>query len=108
MVVKLRGQIDFELAGRIDTTKGGSLRTTFESLPDAPVSAFALNLFGGQRGVVINSKSLCGTPKQASVKMAGQNGALVTSTPKLQVSCGSKGKLRHSRARRRHDRKVGQ
>jgi hypothetical protein len=107
MVVKLRGQIDFELAGRIDTTKGGSLRTNFESLPDAPVSSFSLNLFGGKRGVVINSESLCGKPKSAAVKMAGQNGALVTSSTNLQVSCGSNGKLRHSRAGLRHDGKVG-
>jgi hypothetical protein len=97
LVVKLRGQVDFELAARIDTTKGGSLRTNFESVPDAPVSAFALNLFGGKRGIVINSESLCGKARRAMVKMAGQNGARVTREPKLQVSCGSKGKRRPGR-----------
>jgi hypothetical protein len=106
MAVKLRGQIDIELAGRIDTTEGGSLRTTFAGLPDAPVSAFALNLFGGKRGIVINSESLCGKPKRAIVNMVGQNGSRLTRRPKLDASCGSSRKHRHSRTKHRQSRKT--
>jgi hypothetical protein len=106
MAVKLRGQIDIELAGRIDTTKGGSLRTTFAGLPDAPVSAFALNLFGGKRGIVINSESLCGKPKRAIVNMVGQNGSRLTRRPKLDASCGSSRKHRPSRTKHRQSRKT--
>jgi hypothetical protein len=89
LVADLEGQIDIELAGTIDTINGGSLRTTFESVPDAPVRQFTLNLNGGKRGLLQNSKSLCGKPKYAVTKMIGQNGAQVNLRTPLRVSCGS-------------------
>ena len=93
---------------RIDTSKGGALRTTFESVPDVPVSQFVLNLAGGAKGLLQNSESLCGKPKKATVKTTGQNGAVVTSQTKLQVACGKK-KARHKRHGKRHSdaRKAG-
>ena len=59
LVADLEGQIDVELAGKIDTINGGSLRTTFESVPDAPVTEFRLKLAGGKKGLLVNSESLC-------------------------------------------------
>jgi len=96
VVMDLEGQFDIELAGKIDTVKGGALRTTFASVPDAPVSSFVLKLAGGPKGLLVNSKSLCGKkPKRANTRMTGQNGAVVKSKTKLQVACG--GKARHKR-----------
>ena len=83
LAMRLKGQIDIELSGRIDTTKGGALRTTFAA-PDAPVSSFALDLLGGKRGIVVNSESLCGAGKKARVRMIGQNNAVHDTTTKLQ------------------------
>ena len=96
LVADLEGQIDIELAGRVDTTKGGSLRTTFETIPDAPVTQFTLKLLGGKKGLLVNSKSLCGKPKRAVARMTGQNGATFNTKPRLKVSCGSKS-ARHKR-----------
>ena len=48
-----------------------------------------LNLAGGQKGLLQNSETLCAKPKSAAVKMIGQNGAVVSSKSKLQVSCGA-------------------
>ncbi len=101
LVVDLRGQFDIELAGRIDTVKGGALRTTFEGLPDAPVTRFVLDLAGGSRGLLQNSESLCGSVKRATVRMVGQNNRLSNSQPQLKTTCG--GKARH----KRHDREAG-
>jgi hypothetical protein len=103
----LEGQFDFALAGRIDTAKSGALRTTFDTVPDVPVSQFVLNLAGGSKGLLQNSESLCGKRKKATVKMTGQNGAVVSSKVKLQTSCGSK--ARHKRHQKRHSdaRKAG-
>jgi hypothetical protein len=95
IVADLEGQIDIELVGKVDTVRGGSLRTTFEGVPDAPLTSFRLDLEGGAKGLLENSKSLCGKPKRAEVKMTGHNGAVVKSRPKLQVACG---KERHKRA----------
>jgi hypothetical protein len=87
IVADLEGQIDIELAGKIDTTHGHALRTTFEGVPDAPVTQFTLNLLGGKKGLLQNETTLCGKAKRAQVKMTGQNGVTVSSAPKLQVAC---------------------
>jgi hypothetical protein len=90
IALDLKGQINFALAGRIDTTKGGALRTAFDSVPDVPVSSVVLNLAGGAKGLLINSKSLCGKPKAATVKLTGQNGVHRQTKVKLQTPCGRK------------------
>jgi hypothetical protein len=94
LVADLRGQFDVSLVGRIDTVGKGSLRTTFEGVPDAPVTRFVLHLAGGSKGLLINSESLCKAGK-ATVKMGGQNGAALESKIKLQSGCGAK--ARHKR-----------
>ena len=108
MVMDLEGQVDFELVGRIDSARNGALRTTFDTVPDVPVSSFVLNLAGGARGLLQNSESLCGKPKRAAVRMTGQNGAVVNRKVKLRVACGGK-KARHKRPGNRHSdaRKAG-
>lgn len=87
MVADLEGQIDVELVGRIDSVREG-LRSRFLSVPDAPISSFSLDLLGGSKGLIQNSKSLCGKPKKANVTMVGQNGAMTQSQVKLKAACG--------------------
>jgi hypothetical protein len=88
LVMDLEGQIEIELAARIDAPKG-RLRTTFEAVPDAPVTSLKLDLLGGAKGLLVNSGSLCDGTKRATVRMAGQNGDVVNVRPKLRTSCGS-------------------
>jgi hypothetical protein len=97
LVADLRGQIDIELAGKIDTVNHGSLRTTFENVPDAPVTSFKLDLAGGKKGLLQNEHKLCGAANRAAVKMTGQNAAEYDTNPKLQISCGAR-----KRAKRHH------
>ncbi len=99
LVMDLEGQFDVELAGRIDTTKRGALRTRFATVPDAPVSSFVLNLAGGAKGLLVNSRSLCGKSRKAKVGMTGQNGAVLSTKTKLRTTCGSK--ARHKRHHKR-------
>jgi hypothetical protein len=108
LVADLRGQIDIELAGTIDTVKGGSLRTTFATVPDVPVTRFDLDLAGGAKGLLINNESLCGKVKKATTEMIGQNGVVVDTKTKLQSQCGGK-ELHRKRHHRRHNkmRKAG-
>ena len=51
IVAALKGQIDIDLDGHVDTVHDG-LRTTFETVPDAPVSKFTLSLDGGNKGLL--------------------------------------------------------
>jgi hypothetical protein len=99
IAVDLEGQVDFELVGRVDTVKGGSLRTSFETAPDVPVTQFVLSLAGGSKGLLQNSESLCRKPKKATTTIVGQNGAVIKTQTKLQTSCRKK--ARHKRGAKR-------
>jgi hypothetical protein len=105
LVLDLKGQFHIVLVGQIDTVNGGALRTTFHTVPDAPVSSFTLNLAGGSKGLLVNSQSLCGSKKKAAVEMTGQNNAVTETNTPLKTNCGSKARhkrhhLRHRRARK--------
>jgi len=90
LVVALKGPasqpIEVNLAGRIDSIKGG-IRNTFELVPDAPVSKFVLKMQGGKKGLLVNSTNICRKTNRAKVKMEGQNGKLANSSPPLKGQC---------------------
>ena len=98
LAIDLRGQIDVVLVGKIDTGKGGALRTTFSTVPDAPVEEFRLDLAGGKKGLLQNSSPICGRNLRVSVKMVGHNGARHNTNPALENSCG---KARKKKAKRK-------
>src|SRR5262249_37105431 len=95
LVLDLNGQIHLVLVGKIDTVNHGALRTTFQALPDAPVTSFRLDLAGGSKGLIINSESLCGKGKSAAVEMVGYNDEVLRNASKLKTGCSSK--ARHKR-----------
>lgn len=86
LVVALRGQIDINLAGRIDSVNGG-IRTTFNGVPDAPVTKFVLRMRGGAKGLIVNSTDICRAKHRATVQMSGQNGKGHSAHPVLRASC---------------------
>lgn len=110
LVIALRGLVDIELVGRIDSVRG-VIRSTFEDVPDAPVSRFVLRMQGGKKGLIVNSRNLCKAKNRAIVKLIGQNGRRHKLRPVLRATgCKKKGKRRkgkrakrssHSRERRR-------
>jgi hypothetical protein len=93
LVAVLRGPdfapIEVELSGRTDAVKG-ALRNTFDFVPDAPVTKFALELFGGRRGLVVLSRNLCAQTYRATVKLDGQNGKTYDTRPALRSDCAKK------------------
>jgi hypothetical protein len=90
LVAALRGQINIDLDGRIDSHNRG-IRTTFETIPDAPISSFVLRMKGGKKSLLENSASLCGKAAgKARVAMLGQNGAEHDTAPALAAGCGRK------------------
>ncbi|HYG96769.1 MAG TPA: hypothetical protein VD741_06630, partial [Solirubrobacterales bacterium] len=86
LVASLDGQIHIDLVGRIDSVRGG-IRTTFERVPDAPVSRFVLQMKGGKKSLLVNSTNLCRGKHRAAVKMTGQNGKRRSSAPGLRTDC---------------------
>lgn len=91
LVVALHGQVDLNLVGRIDSFHGG-IRTSFENVPDAPVSKFVLTMRGGKRGLLVNSRDICDGPSRSAVRFEGQNGKISRSKPRLKDACGKGGK----------------
>ena len=88
------GKIDVNLVGRIDSVKGGRIRNTFESVPDAPVTKFTLTLQGGKKGLLVNSTNLCRSTNRAIADFTGQNGKKHVFNPALVPDCrkGRRGK----------------
>jgi len=90
IVADLRGQFEIVLVGFVDS-KGKRLRTTFADVPDAPVSKFVLDLYGGRRGLLVNNRNLCARPLSTKLALVAQNGRSSVTTPVLKTSC-KKGK----------------
>jgi hypothetical protein len=87
LVAALNGQIDVVLVGRIDSVKG-RMRTTFDTVPDAPVSKFVLTVRGGKkRGLLVNSSNLCARKYKVIARFTGQNGKKANQRPKLRTPC---------------------
>lgn len=91
VVADLRGEgFKVDLVGFIDQKRGG-IRTTFATVPDVPVTKFTFNLFGGKRGLLVNSENLCRKPRKANYVFLAQNGKRLVTSPAVKTSCG-KGK----------------
>jgi hypothetical protein len=99
LVVALKGKIDVNVVGRVDSINGG-IRNTFEMVPDAPVENFTLTLAGGNKGLLVNSRDICKAPAKATAKFTGQNGAQVTLRPELKSACGKAKKTKSSKRAR--------
>ncbi|HEX6664980.1 MAG TPA: hypothetical protein VF081_00115 [Solirubrobacterales bacterium] len=96
VVADLNGQVHLVQVGFVDAVhKKGSeqsrIRTTFATVPDAPVSKIVIELKSGKKnGLLVNSANICKTPNQAIVKMRGQNGKSFDSKPRIATSCKKK------------------
>jgi hypothetical protein len=86
LVADLRGRIEIALVGRIDSKNKG-LRTTFASVPDAPVTRFTLKMKGGKKGLLVNSRNICKRPERALVRMVGHNAKTSLKKPRLAMKC---------------------
>jgi uncharacterized repeat protein (TIGR01451 family) len=102
LFVALRGQVDFDLVGRISIPGGKRLATTFDSIPDVPVRSFSLRLFGdaknGSVGAAANLCSKASRRQKVEIDYIGQNGKVLQTAQPLKVAgCGKQKKPRHGR-----------
>jgi hypothetical protein len=108
LVVALHGPpsqpIAVDAVGRIDSVNGG-IRTTFEGVPDLPVSSFVLSMQGGKKGLLQNSTNICKATNKATALIAGQNGKGVELRPELKNSKCGKAKKKHKGKKSKHAHK---
>jgi hypothetical protein len=108
MVLALNGPasqpIAIDAVGRIDSHKGG-IRTTFEGLPDAPLTQVVLKLPAGRKSLIENSADICAKRQKAEVKMDAQSGKVHDFKAPLRVTCPKARKHRAAKAgHHRHHR----
>jgi len=85
VVADLHGQFHVVLAGHTDQARG-RIRSTFEGLPDVPVSGFSLKLAGARKGLLENSENLCLKAQRVTVILFGQNGRRSAASPKVDIA----------------------
>jgi len=104
LVIALHGPpwqpLAIELHGKTDSVRG-ALRNTFEALPDAPFTKARLVLFGGDRGLIVNSRNLCAHRYRALAVAVAHNNAAARLRPRVRTSCKPAEHRRHGHHRRR-------
>ncbi|HMJ73719.1 MAG TPA: hypothetical protein VK471_10180 [Solirubrobacterales bacterium] len=88
-VADLHGLIDVEAVARIDSKNGG-IRATFTDVPDAPLSKVLVQMQGAKKGLIVNSRNLCGKANKANAEFTGQNGKAAKANPVMEASCAKK------------------
>ncbi len=72
LLADLRGQVNIQLRGVISSKRGG-LKTVFNNVPDVPVSKFVLNMRGGKKSLLVNSRNICKERQTAFLNMRAHN-----------------------------------
>lgn len=107
LFVRLRGQVDFDLIGKITIPGSKRLRTTFDVVPDVPVSMFSLKLASGKDGSVGTAANLCSARARrakAEIDYRGQNGKVLQVAQRLKIT-GCRHRARHRRRGGRRGRR---
>jgi hypothetical protein len=84
----LGGQVTLIPEAKTTSVEGGHVKTEVPVIPDAPIGHFDLTLYGGKRGYIINSRSLCAAPVVSKIEMTAQSGKVYVQRPKAKVACG--------------------
>jgi hypothetical protein len=87
LVLAVRGVIDFNAVARVDSVDA-SIRVNFDSVPDAPLSKVIVEIQGGKKGLIVNSRNLCAHESRAKAAFTAHNGKTYQQTPVVKASCG--------------------
>lgn len=72
LLVDLKGQVPIRLRGVISSAHG-RLKTVFNNTPDVAVTKFVLNMKGGSKGLLVNSRNLCSGQTNGFLNIKAQN-----------------------------------
>jgi hypothetical protein len=103
LVIILQGEgITLDLVGNTDIKKGITI-STFNSVPDAPISTFDLMLPEGPHSALAAYGNLCKSKLNMPTAITGQNGAVIKQTTRIAVA----GCPKHRKARRAKTHRQG-
>jgi hypothetical protein len=72
LLADLHGQVPIRLRGVISSAHG-RLKTVFNTTPDVAVAKFILDMKGGGKGLLINSRDLCSQQTTGFLNLLAQN-----------------------------------
>jgi hypothetical protein len=101
LVAALQGQFEVDLDAKVDTGKNDGLRSSFELVPDAPVSEFVLSMKGGKKGLLENSTDICRRKHTVDAVFEAHNGKTADLKPVLQVKGCHKSKPHKHKPKKR-------
>ncbi len=95
LLVNLRGQVPIQLRGVISSAHG-RLKTVFNNTPDVALDKFILNMKGGDKGLLVNSRNLCSRPTNGFLNLLAQNSRRVrTNNLRLNIPACRGGNQQH-------------
>ena len=74
------GVVDFNAVARVDSVNA-SLRVSFESLPDVPLGKVVVQMQGGKKGLIVNSRNLCVHKSKVKADLTAQSGKAYNTQP---------------------------
>jgi hypothetical protein len=84
--LKLAGEgVPLDLWADSEVDSEQRLVSTFNTIPDAPVTSFHLDIIGGQHGVLVANTDVCLAPKVTTIVYTGQNGVQTTKSLSVKV-----------------------
>ena len=89
LVFALKGIVDFNAVARVDSVDA-SIRVTFATVPDVPISKVIVDMQGGKKGLIVNSRNLCAHTSRARAEFTGHNGRRYEERPVVKAGCGGK------------------
>jgi hypothetical protein len=109
LVVAVKGPdsqpIEAAAVARIDSING-QIRASFEATPDVPLTKVVIQMQGGKKGLLINSRDICSRAFRASLELEAHNGSAYDATPVLKNGkCGAGRKAK--RGQRSGSRRAG-
>jgi hypothetical protein len=89
LLVTLRGQVAIDLRAQTAVDSHSRLVTTFASVPDAPITRFALNITGGRHGILVvtGNADLCLRAQVAHAVVGSQSGVTHNMTVTVGTPC---------------------
>ena len=95
------GGLTIPLTGSTSVSRGGRIGTTFNAIPDVPISAFDLDLPHSRRQILDTASSWPACGAAGSVVFTGQNGARLTRTLAVTTKCTSSKKTARKQSPRK-------
>jgi hypothetical protein len=86
LVIALKEPVAINVVGRIDSIEGG-IRVTFDVIPDAPVTRAIVNMAGGAKSLLVNSRNICSAAPRSTLRLRGHNDKERNLRPVLRAKC---------------------